>query len=104
MDVELRDDVPRASRRGRPRPVPCFMAVGVASSRMEPRKVVSCSREKGGRRGLQDAGRKERGAHAGCFVLTATCVMVRSLTLGLESTGSGKNLNLLPLGCEILTK
>lgn len=36
----------RASFRGRPRPVPCFVAVGVASSRMEPRRVMSCLRER----------------------------------------------------------
>lgn len=35
-----------ASFRGRPRPVPCLVAVGVASSRMEPRSVMSCSKER----------------------------------------------------------
>lgn len=51
----------RASFRGRPRPVPCFVAVGVASSRMDPRRVMSCLRE---RREGQEALRTQEGTRA----------------------------------------
>ena len=103
VDVELRDDVLQGVPRGQAPPGAMLPGGG--------RGVLQDGAPQGGQL-LQGEGRetglsgrgKERESPRGCSGLTATCVMVRSLDSGAGKHCVCTNLNLLPLGCEIVTK